>query len=107
MDRPASDPYAIHEQLRLAARHGVRAATLLTYHRALIDTLVAPEQVAGEILNESVGARAIRAEEIIRAAIQHVGGPRGEALGIILDLEGRGNPLEERREAAARILKVA
>lgn len=107
MEPHQSDPYALQQRLRLAARHGTRAAMLLTYHRALIDALVPPEHRTGQDSGESLGPRAIYAEQLIRTAIAHIGGQRARALEIVLDLRGEGSPLEQRREEAAQVLGVA
>jgi hypothetical protein len=104
---PRNDPYAIQEHLRLATRHGTRAAMLLTYHQSLIDVLVPAENSSQSDAPDSLGLRAIEAERLIRKAIDRIGGQRAKALEIILDLTGRGLPLDERRHDAAQILGVA
>jgi hypothetical protein len=104
--RPAPGVDGLHEQLRRSLRHGTRAAQLLIYSRPLIDALTPPEPEP--VTEHGIYDRALRAEELIRAAITEIGGTSAEILLIITQLKPGYHRVafKERRKAAANLLGI-
>lgn len=103
------DPAELHDALKHALRQGAHAARLAVHAPGLVDQLAPPNSTADS--HEQTSAlyrRAYRAEQIIRAAIDEVGGESAAALSIMFELTRRTGhrPVEERRKAAARRLGI-
>jgi hypothetical protein len=95
---------ALHQEFKHALRKGARASRLVRYSPNLVE-LLAPEADHPE---RSLHDRAIAAEQIIRQAIEHIGGESGEALATIFCLKPGtlGLTLDARRRMAADLLGV-
>jgi hypothetical protein len=96
---------AIQQRLDGIKRYGVRAFQLSQHGRPLVDLLV-PHNPNDP--TETLSKRAIKAENIIRDAIERLGGTHRLALKTLLGLahDGITPTLEERRRQAAKILGV-
>jgi len=98
------DPEELQKALKRARRRGVRAARLLETTPDLIDMLYPAEQHPE--LDDSDRAHAT--ENLVRAAIDSIGGDVGHALAITLCLRPgtTGLTLEQRRQRAAQHLGI-
>jgi hypothetical protein len=76
----------------------------LRYRPALVELLLP----AGEHPDLTTADRAVRVEQLIREAIDNIGGPEAEALMILLCLKPgtTGMNLETRRQHAAELLGI-
>jgi hypothetical protein len=95
---------ALHQEFKRALRKGGRASRLVRYSPALVE-LLCPEATTPDL---GLHDRAISAEQIIRDAIERIGGNSGEALSTILCLKPGtlGLTLDARRRIAAELLGV-
>lgn len=102
--RRRPDPEALCIELKAALRHGARASRLLRYRPELVELLLP----AGEHPELSEADRAVKTEQLIRQAIDNIGGSEAEALSILLCLKAgtTGMNLETRRQHAAELLGI-
>lgn len=98
------DLEALHRELRRSLRYGLRASRLIRYCPEFVE-LVLPAQDYHEL---SLPERAITVEQLIREAIDSIGGPEAEALLILFCLKPgtTGMNLETRRQYAADLLGI-
>jgi len=98
------DPETLYTELRRSLRHGARASRLVRYSPELIE-LVKP---ASEATEQTIYDRAIQVEQVMRQAIEAIGGPEAEALFILFCLKPgtTGMNLETRRQHAAELLGI-
>ena len=97
-------PEALCIELKATLRHGARASRLLRYRPELVELLL-PK---AEHLDLTEADRAVRVEQLIRQAIENIGGPEAEALLILFCLKPgtTGMNLETRRQHAAELLGI-
>lgn len=95
------DIEALHTELRRVLRHGARAARLVHYSPELVELLL-PEDASPRL---TIYDRAIQVEDVLRQAIQTVGGIEGDALMILFCFEPGtlGLTLEQRRQQAGEL----
>lgn len=98
------DPEALCVELRQTLRYGARASRLLRYRPELVELLLP----AAEHPDLTEADRAVKTEQLIRQAIEHIGGPEAEALSILFCLKPgtTGMNLETRRQHAAELLGI-
>jgi hypothetical protein len=98
------DPETLYTELRRSLRHGARASRLVRYSTELIELLL-PAQAHPEL---TIYDRAIQVEQVVRQAIEAIGGPEAEALLILFCLKPgtTGMNLETRRQHAAELLGI-
>lgn len=98
------DVDGLYKRLRRALRHGVRASRLLRSSPDLVELLAPTDRFPGQGLHD----RAIAAEDLIRRAVDQIGGTAGQALEIILGLAAGtvASRLEDRRRQAGVLLDV-
>lgn len=98
------DLEALHRELRRSLRYGLRASRLIRHCPELVE-LVLPAPDYPEL---SLAERAIALEQLIREAIDSIGGPEAEALLILFCLKPgtTGMNLETRRQHAAELLGI-
>jgi hypothetical protein len=98
------NPEALCIELKATLRHGARASRLLRYRPGLVELLLP----AAEHPDLSQADRAVKTEQLIREAIENIGGPEAEALSILLCLKPgtTGMNLETRRQHAAELLGI-
>lgn len=95
---------ALHQEFKRALRKGARASRLVRYSPNMVELLASANDQGERSLHD----RAIAAEQIIRQAIDHIGGESGEALATIFCLKPGtlGLTLDARRRMAADLLGV-
>lgn len=95
------DVHALVAGLRVVLVYGARAAQLARYNPQVVDML----RPASAFPGESVHARAIRAQALIRQAIDNIGGTPRDALKLLLCLSSSEvvRALNVRRRDAARL----
>lgn len=100
------DSARLYELLLHARRHGARAPFLVRYTPEVIDLL---RPAAADNVNETMEDRSFYAENVIRRAIDAIGGEAGQALSVVLALSAGtlGRTLEDRRHIAGQRLRIA
>lgn len=95
---------ALHKSLKSALRQGARASRLLRYSPDLIELLCSEEDHPELTIYD----RAIQAEDLIRTAIQRIGGDYGQAAEILFALKAGtlGLKLDERRRMAGALFEI-
>jgi len=98
------DPEALYTELRRSLRYGTRASRLIRHYPELVE-LLQPAQDYPEL---GLAERAIGTEQLIREAIDSIGGPEADALLILFCLKPgtTGMNLETMRQHAAELLGI-
>lgn len=95
----------LHDALKDARRHGVKAARLLDHAPALIELLYP----AADYPELAAQDRALAVEKLVNAAVDSIGGDVGHALALTLCLRPGtlGRTLDGRRQLAAKYLGIS